>query len=308
MELYTDGSCITGSDNERYGGAGIWFGPNDMRNTYIPIPSELSTNQYAELLAIRYALVFCRNVISITIKTDSKYSINCVTNWYKVWQQNNWKTSTNKDVLHSSVIKECVSILEYRTLRGYTTSIEYIKAHSGVTGNEGADSLAKQASLMSYRRAMDNTIFFSDGILSQFWPVKFKSNVEDGEKEYNCTEQWFHHRKALLFGDVEYAKKILESKLPQEQKLLGRQVRNFDQVRWAAERLSIVIRGNYYKFSQNPYMKEYLLSTKRKRLVEAQDDKIWGIGITVSMARNGGKWNGLNLLGKALMIVRDEIT
>jgi ribonuclease HI len=155
MEIYTDGSCIIGPDNLRYGGAGVWFGPNDPRNSSIPIDSEFSTNQYAELLAIRYGLLLCRNVSSLVLYSDSKYSISCVTVWYKNWRQNGWKTSTNKDVMHSAIIRECVEILEYRQIKQYSTQLKYVKGHSGILGNVGADELAGQASSKSCQTAMD---------------------------------------------------------------------------------------------------------------------------------------------------------
>jgi len=307
MEVYTDGSCITGSDGLRYGGAGVWFGFDDARNTHVPIPSESSTNQYAELLAINYALKLCRNVKSLVINTDSQYSIKCLTVWYKTWCRNEWKTSTNKDVLHSSLIKESVSILEYRISQGYSTSLEYVKGHSGVEGNEGADKLARKASSESHQKAMESTIFFSGGILSQFWSAEFKSSVEDGEVEYTCAEQWHHHQKAILFGDLQSAQKILESREPRDQKRLGKGVRDFDRQVWMSKCFDIAVRGNYYKFSQNKSICRYLLATKGKRLVEARDDVVWGIGITPQMATRGVKWRGSNLLGKAIMKVRDEM-
>jgi ribA/ribD-fused uncharacterized protein len=306
MELYTDGSCITGPDGERYAGVGIWFGKNDLRNTSIPIDSQMSTNQYAELLAIRYALLFCKNVSFLVVNTDSKYSINCITVWCQAWNVNGWKTSTGKDVLYSSLIKECITMLADRDNKGHVTSLNYVKAHHGIEGNEGADMLAKRASSESCSKAMKSTIFFSQGILSQFSPSKFKA---DGyEIVFNCAEQWMHFSKAILFDDCsEIQQKIANSNSPGEHLRLGRQVKNFDLDIWEKERFMIVVKGNYYKFSQNPSLGRYLLSTGRKRLVEARDDTIWGIGITVAMARRGVKWNGTNLLGKALMQVRDKM-
>jgi hypothetical protein len=64
------------------------------------------------------------------------------------------------------------------------------------------------------------------------------------------------------------------------------------------------------KFSQNKELKTYLLATQGCVLVEAAPrDKIWGIGMgenNVNIA-NPSKWKGANLLGKALMQVRDQI-
>lgn len=307
MEVYTDGSCITGSDGVRYAGFGVWFGNGDTRNTSVPIVSERATNQYAELISIKYALKLCRDVKDLTLYTDSQYSINCITLWYKTWIKNGWKSSSGSDVLYSDIIKECLRILEYRIHHHYKTNIQHVKGHSGIIGNDAADVLATRASVLSQSLAMKNTVFFSNGIFSQFWPSKFKSNINKGLIEYNCAEQWHHHRKALLFQDTEIAEKIMLETRPYIQKSLGRQVKGFDQDTWIREGPKIAFEGNYYKFSQDKSLKVYLLSTRSKRLVEARDDSIWGIGITVNQAKMGVKWNGLNLLGKALMDVRTRL-
>jgi ribA/ribD-fused uncharacterized protein len=52
------------------------------------------------------------------------------------------------------------------------------------------------------------------------------------------------------------------------------------------------------------------LNTKNRVLVEASPyDKIWGIGISADdkHIENPLKWNGQNLLGFALMEVREEL-
>ena len=62
------------------------------------------------------------------------------------------------------------------------------------------------------------------------------------------------------------------------------------------------------KFKQNQELTNYLLSTKKRILVEASPyDAIWGIGMSVNdeNAMNPKEWQGLNLLGYALMEVRD---
>lgn len=156
MEVYTDGSCIGSYDEMRFGGSGIWFGENDMRNSSISVVHEKSTNQRAELMAIRYALVFCRNVEALIIKTDSQYSISCMTTWAEMWIDNHFMTSQGKEVIHSDVIKECISILEFRKSMKYKTSFVYVKGHSDDIGNNGADTLAKKAATKlrdSFRQA-----------------------------------------------------------------------------------------------------------------------------------------------------------
>ena len=93
-------------------------------------------------------------------------------------------------------------------------------------------------------------------------------------------------------------------------KKLGRQVRNFDHARWEAARFDIVVRGNTAKFVQNEPLQSFLFGTGRRVLVEASPvDRIWGIGLAADdpRAMHPEQWRGLNLLGFALMAVRDVL-
>lgn len=97
---------------------------------------------------------------------------------------------------------------------------------------------------------------------------------------------------------------------PKEIKALGRKVRGFDESVWNKVKYSIVLNGNFRKFTQNPKLREFLLSTGENILVEASPyDAIWGIRMSANNenAQNPMKWKGQNLLGFALMEVRDEI-
>ena len=75
-------------------------------------------------------------------------------------------------------------------------------------------------------------------------------------------------------------------------------------------RYAIICDGNYAKFTQNEELRLFLIGTKDRVLVEASPyDKIWGIGMSVDNENieNPLTWKGLNLLGFALMEVRDEL-
>ena len=116
------------------------------------------------------------------------------------------------------------------------------------------------------------------------------------------------YHKALLFNDSDVATQILAATTPIEVKALGRQVKNFDDEIWKENRYRIVKEGNILKFTQHSDLKEKLLATKGKMLVEASPrDRIWGIGYGAKNAlANKERW-GLHLLGLVLVEVRDEM-
>lgn len=142
--------------------------------------------------------------------------------------------------------------------------------------------------------------------LSQWWPAEFKIN----EVTYFSAEHYMMAEKARIFNDFTMLEKILHTQSPKQVKQFGREVKNFDKNIWEQHREEVIKRGNIAKFSQNKELKEYLLSTKNKVLVEASPlDKIWGIGLSEQEkdAQNPLLWKGLNLLGFVLMEVRDEL-
>lgn len=142
--------------------------------------------------------------------------------------------------------------------------------------------------------------------LSQMYAIDF---IVDGML-YNCAEQFFMATKARFFNDLESERKIMNCTNPHEMKKFGRQVKGFNEKKWKAIAYKIVILGNYQKFLQNQQIKEFLKTTGDSVLVEASPyDKIWGIGIASSDENNKDvfKWQGSNLLGFALMEVRDML-
>jgi ribA/ribD-fused uncharacterized protein len=141
---------------------------------------------------------------------------------------------------------------------------------------------------------------------SQWWTSPF---VVD-KVRYNTAEHWMMAQKALLFNDKESFTKIVAAKSPAEAKALGRKVVNFDDAVWHEKRFAIVLQGCMHKFGQNDSIRDFLLNTKQRVLVEASPvDKIWGIGLSADddKAENPTRWNGLNLLGFALMEAREKL-
>ena len=118
------------------------------------------------------------------------------------------------------------------------------------------------------------------------------------------------YMKAILFGDKATGQKILNAKNPKDAKDLGRQVRGFSAPVWKKKCLQIVVDGNLLKFRQHENLRKELLKTGDKVLVEASPmDKIWGIGLSSNdpKAKDPKQWQGENLLGKALIQVRERL-
>lgn len=140
---------------------------------------------------------------------------------------------------------------------------------------------------------------------SQWFNAEF---IVEGQR-YPTAEHFMMAEKAALFGDQEIRAQVLQAPTPDAAKALGRNVRGFNDHDWLQHRYAIVVRANQAKFSQNPELNAFLKETGSRIIVEASPvDSIWGIGLAQDdeNASNPNLWRGLNLLGFALMQVRDE--
>lgn len=135
------------------------------------------------------------------------------------------------------------------------------------------------------------------------------------EITFNCAEQYMMYAKALYFKDPDTGKRILRTDDPKEQKKLGKAVKGFWDGAWSEVREKVAEEGNWAKFItiDNGHMKDILLGTGDRELCEASSqDRIWGIGYKekdarpMALAGRRESW-GLNLLGKALMKVRERL-
>ena len=145
-----------------------------------------------------------------------------------------------------------------------------------------------------------------NGYLSNWYPSPF---TVDGVA-FSSMEQFMMYRKAICFGDEAVAAQILSTSDVAKIKSLGRQVSNYDESMWNGIRQIVVCEGLLAKFSQNDELKAKLKATGNAVLAEcAVKDCIWGIGLSMKDPDrlNKAKWNGQNLLGYALMMVRERL-
>lgn len=156
MRVFTDGSCTHNGRPGAKAGFAVWFPDHPDFSCAERVPDGCSqTNQRAELSAIHRAVViletngFCGE--DLEIYTDSKYSIDCLTNWLTGWIARDWKTAEGKSVLHQDLIKDTSARLsKFKSYR-----FIHVKAHTG-----GADELSRHNDCVDRmaRATIDETV------------------------------------------------------------------------------------------------------------------------------------------------------
>jgi ribonuclease HI len=150
VQVYTDGACQNNQNGKiAKAGIGAWWGSdNDPRNFSKPFLLAPITNQRAELKAILKVLKKFDKMEKITegglqvillIWTDSKFSIQCIYDWFPKWTRNGWKTSTGEPVKNQDLLLPITNLINK-----YPGAIKVrkVKAHKHIIGNEKADKRA----------------------------------------------------------------------------------------------------------------------------------------------------------------------
>jgi len=149
-------------------------------------------------------------------------------------------------------------------------------------------------------------IYFWGSFLSNFAPAKMKFAGID----FHTSEQLFMFLKAKYFEDEDMAQMIAtRGQDPKDAKRFGRKVEGFNDEEWVDAREQMMHIAVQRKFMDEDLMKQ-LLDTGDKILVEGSPyDKVWGVGLVYDGKEilDEENWDGLNLLGKVLMQLRDEI-
>jgi ribonuclease HI len=141
--IYADGSCQNGK-------AGYAF----LYNSWVVFgPITPATNNRGELAACVRALQMV-SVRPITIKTDSKYVIETVTNWLPGWIRKygsypeNWRTSSGGLPLNLDLL-----VILYNLSSG--VNYQHVYGHTGDPGNELVDSYAKRGCFETYEQVVN---------------------------------------------------------------------------------------------------------------------------------------------------------
>jgi ribA/ribD-fused uncharacterized protein len=156
----------------------------------------------------------------------------------------------------------------------------------------------------------------SDSPIEQTFSNFYRTDFHADGHAFECSEQYFMYQKAVFFHDSNIANRILEEGLPSiAYKKLGRKIKGYDDGAWSLVRYDAMLRALRMKYSQNDELRSYLVYTGDSILVETSPfDRVWGIHLG-KKNRNGEvdrrwldpmQWQGDNLLGFALMELRDD--
>ena len=132
--VYTDGSCMGNGTDEARAGSGIWYSDHDSRNTALRVPGDKQSNQVGELLAILHTIKNTPGNQQLRIRTDSRFAMDGLTKYSQEWEAKDWI-----GVAHGQLFKCATAWLRARTA---DTTLEWVKGHAGIKGNEEADKLA----------------------------------------------------------------------------------------------------------------------------------------------------------------------
>lgn len=66
-----------------------------------------------------------------------------MTLWRFVWEKNDWKTASKKDIQNLDLFRELINEINKKTDVKFT----YVAGHTNIYGNEMADKLAKSGAL-----------------------------------------------------------------------------------------------------------------------------------------------------------------
>lgn len=155
INVFTDGSCLKNGCKNSKGGIGVFFDINSEYNLSEKLDCAKITNQVAELTAISRALdqlINMKNKKMVYLYTDSLYSINIFTDWFKKWEQNNWKKVDGKAILNLDLIKDIndklkKQIIIFKHVRSHKAEPSKNDPNYNIWfGNNQADLLATSSS------------------------------------------------------------------------------------------------------------------------------------------------------------------
>jgi len=138
--IYTDGGC---EPNPGEAGSGMAiYRDGKIDQLWFGLYNPNGTNNTAELNALHQALLIAKDEIAtgrkVTILCDSKYSIQCVTQWAINWEKKGW-TKNGGEIKNLEIIKKMFAL--HQSIKD-EVAVLHVNGHVGVEGNELADRMS----------------------------------------------------------------------------------------------------------------------------------------------------------------------
>ncbi len=134
IDLYTDGACSGNPGPGGWGAVLIYKGTEKELSGY----NRNTTNNRMELFAVIQGLISIKEACEVTVYTDSAYVCNAFAkDWITSWQNNNWRTSSKKDVMNQDLWKMLLVAMQ-----PHKVSWVKVKGHSDNKYNNICDKLA----------------------------------------------------------------------------------------------------------------------------------------------------------------------
>lgn len=158
-KIFTDGGC---EPNPGQAGSGISiYRDQQLDQLCYGLYSPAGTNNTAELNALHQGMLVAAQETSagrsVAIFCDSKYSIQCVTQWASGWQKKGW-TKPGGEIKNLELIQTMFAL--HRSLSS-EVQILHVNGHVGVQGNELADRMTilaietRESAFVRYQGELD---------------------------------------------------------------------------------------------------------------------------------------------------------
>ncbi len=143
VNIYCDGAC---DPNPGQAGTGLAiYRQGVLAELWYGLYNPAGTNNSAELLGLHHALEFAKAAIArqqtVAVHCDSKYAIDCVTNWAFGWKVRGW-TRKGGEIMNLDLIQQAHAL--YLEIAN-DVQVLHVRGHVGVEGNELADRMSMLA-------------------------------------------------------------------------------------------------------------------------------------------------------------------